>query len=559
MSYNPIGTVKQDLRIELNFETGQWKKQTQAVAKDLDQLNQRFKTTANSTEKATKKGQSFGRAMQFIVGLGIAGYMKNTALEIDRVSNRMKFATDSVEDFNQAMSLSADTANELGLALVPTQRGLATLQASAKGTSLAGKGIEELFKGISQASGALSLTADETNSVFLAFSQIISKGKVQAEELRSQIGERLPGAMKLAEKAMGVTGAELDAMLQSGTLMADDLLPKLAKEFQKTFGEQALKNTTSLTAQLNKLENSIKIISAEAFQWAENTFRVLEGYNKIAEAIEAGAIAEKSSQRFNENLLKSTKEIVAQNSIKLKQGEIDKEQFNKNIKDQITYFKKEFDFQKASIEQKKELSKLSSLQFTGESRGGRAREVILDVTNEYLNSVSKLRIAQRKADEEAIANTKLKEKELSDLAKTNAELLLAEGTRFDLQKEAVANLERTETFNKNLLKWAEERGEEEKKQSQQRVKELRTEQNAIKEKIRLLKQAQTVDDANQVNFLQAITSGSNQDIRLEIEARTRALGGTAGDVDIAQRNAQELEEQTRLLQNINDKLDVERA
>ena len=106
---------------------------------------------------------------------------------------------------------------------------------------------------------------------------------------------------------------------------------------------------------------------------------------------------------------------------------------------------------------------------------------------------------------------------------------------------------------------AEDVGKKQKEESQQRVKELRAEQKAIKDKIRLLKQAQTVDDANQVNFLQAITSGSNQDIRLDIEARTRALGGTAGDVDVAQRNAQELEEQTRLLQDINDKLDVERA
>jgi len=129
----------------------------------------------------------------------------------------------------------------------------------------------------------------------------------------------------------------------------------------------------------------------------------------------------------------------------------------------------------------------------------------------------------------------------------------------EAQRKAIDNYKVREEFEKNLLKWAEERGKEEKKQSEQRVKELRQEQKAIKDKIRLLRQAQTVDDANQVNFLQAITSGSNQDIRLDIEARTRALGGTAGDVDVAQRNAQELEEQTRLLQDINDKLDVETA
>jgi len=559
MSYNPIGAVKQDLRIELNFETGKWKTQTQSVAKDLDKLNQRFKTTANSTERATKKGQEFGRAMQFIVGLGIADYMKTSALEIDRVSNRMKFATDSIGEFNQAMELSANTANDLGLALVPTQRGLATLQASAKGTSLAGKEIEALFKGISSASGALSLTADETNSVFLAFSQIISKGKVQAEELRSQIGERIPGAMLLAQKALGVTGAELDKLLQSGSLMADDLLPKLAREFQNTFGDQAVKNANSLTAQLNKIQNSTKVIAGSVFNWAEDTFRVLEGYNKIAEAVEARRIEEKSSQAFNDNLIKSTNELIFNNNKLLQQDKITEDQFNKNIRKQAKYFKQEFDFQEASIEQKNRLLELGSLQYLGTNRGGRADEVVQDTISDYTKSLEKQRLKEVElAKQQEELNAK-KVKDLQKLADENAKLLVLQAERERLQQSAIDNLKDKEKFDKFLLDLAEETGKKQKKESEQRVKELNAEKRAIKEKINLLKQAQTVDDANQVNFLSSITAGSNKDIRLSIEARTRGLGATAGNVDVAERNAEELEEQTRLLKNIDEKLDVERA
>ena len=552
MSYNPIGTVKQDLRIELNFETGKWKTQTQSVAKDLDKLNQRFKTTANSTEKATKKAKGFGNAMQFIVGLGIAGYMKNTALEIDRVANRMKFATDSVEDFNQSMALSADTANELGLALVPTQRGLATLQASAKGTSLAGKDIEELFKGISQASGALSLTADETNSVFLAFSQIISKGKVQAEELRSQIGERLPGAMKLAEKAMGVTGAELDAMLQSGTLMADDLLPKLAKEFQKTFSEQALKNTTSLTSQLNILENSIKIISASTFQWAENTFEVLEGYNKIAEAIEAKNIVEKSEQDLIENTKRLFKESAIERIKLLNEEKASAIERGLSLKE----LEKELSTTIAPLE----LDSNQNAQLRGYLRAvtglvdkGFGADVFKKLNEEIketqVSSSGLIADYEKLAEETAFYNKNIEE--TIRLSKQ-----LKEVNKLEDEKKEQEDREKALEVYKQI---AEEVGKKQKEESQQRVKELRTEQKAIKEKIRLLRQAQTVDDANQVNFLQAITAGSNKDIKLDIEARSRALGGTRGDVDVAQRNAEELEEQTRLLRNIDEKLDVERV
>ena len=56
---------------------------------------------------------------------------------------------------------------------------------------------------------------------------MISKGKVQAEELRGQLGERLPSAFQLAAKAMGMTTAQLDKFMADGKLTAEDLLPKL--------------------------------------------------------------------------------------------------------------------------------------------------------------------------------------------------------------------------------------------------------------------------------------------------------------------------------------------
>lgn len=548
----PRGKIQQDLTIQLKFETGQWKDQTKEASKDLDNLNQRFKATANSTEKASKRADTFGKHMRFILGLGIAQYMKNSALEIDRVANRMKFATDSAEEFSEAMSLSAETANDLGLALIPTQRGLATLQASAKGTSLAGREIEELFKGISQASGALSLTADETNSVFLAFSQIISKGKVQAEELRSQIGERIPGALKLAERALGVTGAELDKLLQAGALTADDLLPKLAKEFQNTFGEQAVKNAGSLTAQLNKIQNSLKTISAETFKIASDAIPIIEGYNKIAEAIEAKNIAEKSEQDLIENTKKLFKESATER-IKL----LNKEKASA-VERRISL--KELEKELSTTIKPLELDNEQSAQLRGYLKAvtglvdkGFGADVFEKLNKEIketqVSSSELIADYEKLAEETAFYNNNIEQtlrlsKQLKEVNKLEDEKKEQEGRKKALE------------VYKQI---AEDVGKKQKEESQQRVKELRTEQKAIKDKIRLLKQAQTVDDANQVNFLQAITSGSNKDIRLDIEARTRALGGTAGDVDIAQRMAEEVEEQTRLLRNIDDKLEVERV
>ena len=77
------------------------------------------------------------------------------------------------------------------------------------------------------------------HGAFIALGQMISKGKVQAEELRGQLGERLPGAFQLAAKAMGMTTAALDKFMADGKLTAEELLPKLAKVLKDEYGAAA--------------------------------------------------------------------------------------------------------------------------------------------------------------------------------------------------------------------------------------------------------------------------------------------------------------------------------
>ena len=59
---------------------------------------------------------------------------------------------------------------------------------------------------------------------------------MQAEELRGQIGERLPGAFALFAKAVGKTPAELDKALEKGEVTVEDFV-KFTKSLFERFGE----------------------------------------------------------------------------------------------------------------------------------------------------------------------------------------------------------------------------------------------------------------------------------------------------------------------------------
>jgi tape measure domain-containing protein len=130
--------------------------------------------------------------------------------------------------------------------------GYLKITANAKGTSLAGEESRHIFSSVAGASRALGLSADETNGILRALGQMMSKGTVQSEELKSQVGEHLPGAFQIAARAMGVSTAELSKMLEGGKVIADDFLPKFAAELEKTFppGEKAMAGMTAETERL---------------------------------------------------------------------------------------------------------------------------------------------------------------------------------------------------------------------------------------------------------------------------------------------------------------------
>ncbi|MEY2656074.1 MAG: hypothetical protein RLZZ524_3102 [Pseudomonadota bacterium] len=147
-------------------------------------------------------------------------------------------------------------AQQLGLDLFSTANAYAQLSAATLGTVLEGKATRDVFEAVSRAMAALGKSSGETEGALLAVSQMVSKGTVSAEELRGQLGERLPGAFQVAANAVGVTTEELGKLLQGGKIIAEDFLPKFADELNKTFGGASF---DGYVASMNNLRTAISL------------------------------------------------------------------------------------------------------------------------------------------------------------------------------------------------------------------------------------------------------------------------------------------------------------
>ncbi len=189
------------------------------------------------------------------------------------------------------MDYISKTADKLGLSLTATGSAYASLTAATKGTAMEGHATRAIFESISLAMGKLGKSSADTQGALTAIEQMISKGKVSAEELRGQLGERLPGAFKLAAEAMGVTTAELDAMLMKGQVVASDLLPALSQKLNALYDDG--KEIGGLEAEWNRLVNALDrmLVSANSATGATSSLGAMLQWatvhaNSLAEAMQ---------------------------------------------------------------------------------------------------------------------------------------------------------------------------------------------------------------------------------------------------------------------------------
>lgn len=258
------------------------------VGRTADKTDRDIRRVGTAADSA---GKSLGSMATGLKGL-VAGMATGTVAAFAKSVIDAGIAADSLQRSLVAISGSqsgaADAiaflrkeADRLGQSFYDIAPSFKSIAAAARGTALEGEPIRKVFSAITEASAVLGLSAEATSGALGALGQMISKGSVQAEELRGQLGERLPGAFNLAAKAMGVTTAELGDMLEKGQILASDLLPKLATELHKAYGAAAeISALESGQAAINRLSQSWEDLKATLY----NSSAIVDGINAVVGA-----------------------------------------------------------------------------------------------------------------------------------------------------------------------------------------------------------------------------------------------------------------------------------
>ena len=225
----------------------------------LNLITDNFKKGVNDVKSGFSSMQAsiltFSAAFDLIkkAFAGFSSQVIGIVRQTNEAMTALKNVSGSTAEFVDNQKYLIGVSKKYGTNVNDLSAAYAKFTASAKLAGMPLSVQKSLFESVSRATAAFALNSEDTNSVFLALSQMMGKGKIQAQELRLQMGEKLPVALQAMAKAAGVSVGELDNMMQKGELLSGKVLPNFGKALDELIPKV---DTDHLETSFNKLQNA---------------------------------------------------------------------------------------------------------------------------------------------------------------------------------------------------------------------------------------------------------------------------------------------------------------
>ena len=187
---------------------------------------------------------------------GTAAY----AAEIAKQRLALRLVTKEAGEYQRALTFVDQTSRKFAIPQEIITRQFTKLTASVKGAGGSVADAEKAFVGVAAGIRGTGGSLQDLDSALTATSQVFSKGKVSAEELRQQIGERLPGAFTLFAESLGMTPQELDKALEKGQVSLQDF-QTFAEKLFNDYGEAAKVIASGPEAAGDRLQTALSRLS----------------------------------------------------------------------------------------------------------------------------------------------------------------------------------------------------------------------------------------------------------------------------------------------------------
>lgn len=219
--------------------------------------------------------------------MGTPGAVLQAAASFDRLNTSISTylsATRGIGDSSGVIKELQGVALSLGIGFESAAKSYLRFAAATQGTPLEGQEVE-ITRSLATAGRNQGLSSEQIDRASVALTQILSKGRVQSEELRGQLAEQLPGALQVAARAFGVTTKELYRMVEAGQIAGDEFVGRFMRQLRAE-GASTNQLAGSFSNVSEQLGSSIQSLAATAGQPFLAPLTVaLQGLNVVIQAL----------------------------------------------------------------------------------------------------------------------------------------------------------------------------------------------------------------------------------------------------------------------------------
>lgn len=252
------------------------------IDQSIRQFNQLNQTINNFANKANRNLDKVGKGFQgldvhmrrinanvILLGFAFAGLASKAndffqrGVNMELFSKRMETVSGSVVAAKKDIENIVELAKTVPVTLETLTKAFIKLK-SAGIEPITGPNGQGPLKAMAEALAAFGGTDEQFDRAIMSIVQIAGKGVVMMEEIKQQLGEAVPTAIRVFARELNMTVAEFFAAVEAGAVSAEKL-KDLFRGFEETYGGSSLKILDTFSGSVGQLNTALSILAKTIF------------------------------------------------------------------------------------------------------------------------------------------------------------------------------------------------------------------------------------------------------------------------------------------------------
>lgn len=242
-----------------------------------DDFSRGISRVTNSLEDMRRRVFSLQSALAVFAGGAVLKGFVDTASQMDKTLVLLKRLEGSSEAARVSFNWMIDFGRNNASVATINEFQNAFVKLKVAGLDPAKGSLQDLTDAVAAFGGG----ADDLQKATIAVFQMAGKGSINMEELRQQLGERIPTAIKIMARELNITEAQLNKLTETASITGDRTriaLEALFRGFRKDYGGAAKDLSTTWEGMINQL----------LVEWELFKIRVMDSgpFQKMKEALQ---------------------------------------------------------------------------------------------------------------------------------------------------------------------------------------------------------------------------------------------------------------------------------